>query len=121
MNIETLKNYCLSKKAAQVDFPFDASTMVFKVASKMFALTDIEDNENELRVNLKCSPDLALDLREEYKGVLPGWHMNKKHWNTVMLNEDVPEETIFKMIDHSYELVYKSLKKSEKELIELKH
>lgn len=121
MTFEELKNHCLSKAGAYIDFPFDDRTIVFKIGPKMFALSDIKDSEEKQRVNLKCNPDLASDLRNMYKGIIPGWHMNKKHWNTVMLNEDVEKEEILKLIDHSYKLVFKSLKKSEKEAIRLKN
>ncbi|BDU49708.1 MmcQ/YjbR family DNA-binding protein [Haliovirga abyssi] len=120
MNINDLKNYCLNKKGVYIDFPFDDRTITFKIGSKMFALSDIKTGEEKnLKVNLKCNPELAMDLRNIYEGVIPGWHMNKKHWNSVFLNSDIPINEIFKMIDHSYELVFKSLKKSEKAKIEV--
>ena len=115
MNIDDIKNYCMKKKGTYIDFPFDEKTMVFKVGSKMYALINI--TETELRINLKCNPDLALDLRSEYEAVIPGYHMNKKHWNTVYLNKDVSEEKLFEMVNHSYDLIFKSLKKVEKEKI----
>lgn len=80
MNIEELREYCISKKDVTESFPFDETTLVFKVRGKMFALTDLE---GELSINLKCDPDLAIELREKYPAVQPGYHMNKKHWNTI--------------------------------------
>ncbi|KAF2956331.1 MmcQ/YjbR family DNA-binding protein [Marinitoga sp. 38H-ov] len=115
MDLENLKEYCLNKKGVWIDFPFDEENMVFKVGSKMFALTNI--NSERFWVNLKCDPFLSEKLREEYKGIIPGYHMNKKHWNTVYINEDVPDEKIKWLIDISYDLVFKSLKKSEKDEI----
>lgn len=118
MNINDLKEYCMSKKGTSIDFPFDDRTMVFKIGSKMYALTDIKvADESEQRINLKCNPDLALDLRENFEAVIPGYHMNKKHWNTIYINKDMPQKQLFEMIDHSYSLIFKSLKKSEKEKI----
>jgi predicted DNA-binding protein (MmcQ/YjbR family) len=109
MNIEELREYCLSKPKVTEDFPFDEVTLVFKVGGKMFALTGLEKFPPS--VNLKCDPDYALELREEYEAVKPGFHMNKKHWNTVSYQDNLSVELIKKMIDHSYELVVKSLTK----------
>lgn len=108
MNIEDFRTYCLSKPGATEDFPFDQKTLVFKVGGKMFSLTSIE---NFISVNLKCDPEKALELRADYSGVKPGFHMNKKHWNTVTLNEDVTDQLINELVDHSYDLVVKSLPK----------
>lgn len=108
MTIDILRDYCLSKPHVSEEFPFDKHTLVFKVAGKMFALTDVEDFSS---VNLKCDPEMAVELRERYSAVLPGYHMNKKHWNTVLVNEDVPLELIFRMVDDSYALVVYSLTK----------
>lgn len=112
MNLIDLKQYCLQKSGVSETYPFDEVTLVFKVSSKMFALTNIKDEI--LRINLKCEPLLAFDLREEFDSVVPGYHMNKLHWNTVFLNGTIPEDRVLKMIDHSYQLVVKGLKKSEK-------
>jgi predicted DNA-binding protein (MmcQ/YjbR family) len=115
MDLYTLKSYCLTKPGALEAFPFDFHTLVFKVGSKMFALTDI--HEQILTVNLKCDPDLADELRQSYPAITPGYHMNKRHWNTIRLDGTIPDEQIQKLIDHSYQLVVSSLKKAEKELL----
>ena len=116
MDIETFRNYCLSKKAATEGFPFGESTLVFKVMGKMYALVSLDNPEY---TNLKCDPEYALELREEYDGrIRPGWHMNKKHWNSVSLIDDLSYELIKSLVDHSYELVVKSLKKKDREVLE---
>lgn len=106
MNIEELREYCLKKKGAEESFPFDASTLVFKVSGKMFALTSIDE---EFSVNLKCEPEKAIELREKYTGVQPGYHMNKKHWNTIYFDGSFTDAIAKKWIDDSYNLVVKSL------------
>ncbi|MGY0391608.1 MmcQ/YjbR family DNA-binding protein [Bizionia sp. KMM 8389] len=113
MNIEELRNYCLSKKGATEHFPFDEDVLVFKVGNKMFLLTSLKNWEQEkATINVKCDPDYALELRATYKSVIPGFHMNKKHWNTVSLfNGDLSVQQITQMIDESYELIVKSLTK----------
>lgn len=116
MNLEFLRTYCLSKKGATEDFPFGEDTLVFKVMGKMFAATNIE--EENLRVNLKCDPERTIQLREEHEDIIPGYHMNKKHWNTVYLEKDLPGRLKTELIDHSYDLVVKSLKKSDREMLE---
>ncbi len=103
MNLETLRQYCLKKEHASEDFPFDDETIVFRVGGKIFALMGIYDRP--LTVNLKCDPELAIEHRERHEEVQPGWHMNKKHWNTVMLSGTLSSKEIFSMIDHSYDLV----------------
>lgn len=108
MNVEEFRDYCLSKKGVTESFPFDRQTLVFKVGGKMFALSGIELFAS---INLKCDPERAVDLRETYNGVKPGYHMNKTHWNTVTVDSDVPEKLIIELIDHSYELIYNSLSK----------
>ncbi len=108
MNIEEYREYCLSKRGVTEDFPFDNVTLVFKVAGKMFALADIEGFTS---VNLKCDPERAIELRETYSAVQPGYHMSKKHWNTVSIEGDVPDALFFELIDHSYDLVVASLTK----------
>ncbi|KPU44392.1 hypothetical protein OXPF_20110 [Oxobacter pfennigii] len=115
MDFEKLKIYCLSKKGAYEDFPFDSSTLTFRVSGKMFALTDID--KMPMYVNLKCDPYLSIFLREEHEGVTPGYHMNKKHWNTVILDGGIPDEKICWMIDMSYELVLKGLSKKDREVL----
>lgn len=115
MNLKELKNYCLNKKGVYEDFPFDDETLVFKVGSKMFVLTNI--NEKELKLNLKCDPIMAQDLRREYAAIKPGYHMNKKHWNTVEVDDSIDDNIIKMLIDISYDLVFKGLKKKEREEI----
>lgn len=112
MNPEQLRKYCLSKKSVIEDFPFDESTLCFKVSGKIFAITSFNI---PLSVNLKCDPELAVDLRERYEEVQPGYHMNKKHWNTVDFNGRISDKELKIMIDNSYELVVKSLSKKQKE------
>lgn len=113
MTREEATAYFLSHKGSWEDYPFDDVTAVFKVGSKMFGL--ISAGSDPLTINLKCEPDLASDLRDVYKEVTPGYHMNKKHWNTVNVQGELPAEEIVKMITHSYELVVKSLPKAERE------
>jgi predicted DNA-binding protein (MmcQ/YjbR family) len=113
MNIESFREYCLKKPAATEDTPFGPEDIVFKVEGKMFAIAVLD--EVPPRVNLKCDPDLALELRDRYEQVIPGYHMNKKHWNTVELDGVIPQGEIKKMIDHSYDLVVQSLPKARRE------
>lgn len=108
MNIESYREYCLSKRGATEGFPFDNNTLVFKVGGKMFSLTRVETFES---VNLKCDPERAIELRERFNGVEPGYHMSKVHWNTVKIGEDVPDHLLLELVDHSYDLVVKSLSK----------
>ncbi|MFY0600533.1 MAG: MmcQ/YjbR family DNA-binding protein [Cyclobacteriaceae bacterium] len=112
MNIEEYRDYCIRKAGVSEEFPFDANTLVFKVMGKMFALTDVE---NFTSVNLKCDPELAIKLREEYEAVIAGYHMNKKHWNTVAMDGTVSDLLIKEWIDHSYDLVVSGLPKKLKE------
>ena len=112
MNIETFREYCLGKPAATEDTPFGPDNIVFKIEGKMFGLAALD--EVPPAVNLKCDPDLALELRDRYEQVRPGYHMNKKHWNTVQLDGVIPEREIRKMIDHSYDLVVQSLPKTRR-------
>ena len=122
MNIEELRDFCISKKGVTEHFPFDEVTLVFKVMNKMFALSGLDDWEKGVqKINLKCNPENAIALREEYDGINPGWHMNKVHWNTVTLNNsDVSDDLVRELIDHSYDLVVTSLpKKTKKELEDL--
>jgi predicted DNA-binding protein (MmcQ/YjbR family) len=108
MDIITFRSYCLEKPGTTEEFPFDEETLVFKVLGKMFALANVDEF---VSMNLKCDPDRAVELREKYDGILPGYHMSKKHWNTVMTDGTVPENLLFELIDHSYELVVKGLPK----------
>ena len=112
MNLESYYQYCLSKKGVTEHFPFDQDTLVFKVGGKMFALISL--NKWELgnpSINLKCDPDKAQELRAEYQNIQPGFHMNKIHWNTVHLNNEISDIFVKELIDHSYELIFKSLNK----------
>lgn len=119
MNITSFYEYCLSKKGVTEHFPFDEDALVFKVGGKIFALTSLKKWENgNPTLNLKCKPERAEDLRNQYDGIQPGFHMNKKHWNTIAINRDVPNSLVTELIDHSYELVFKSLTvKSQNELL----
>ena len=110
MDLETLREYCLNKSAANESTPFGEDVLVFKVGGRIFALAPLD--EVPATANLKCDPDLALELRDRYEQVRPGYHMNKKHWNTVELDSGIPDTELRKMIDHSYELVVKSLPKA---------
>ncbi len=116
MNIETLRNYCLSKTGATESFPFGEDTLVFKVGGKVFALTSMD--ARPLSVNLKCNPELAVELREQYDAVRPGYHMNKVHWNTVIIDGSIRENDLKKWIDHSYELIVASLPKTVRQELE---
>ena len=112
MNLETFYEYCLSKKAVTEHFPFDEDTLVFKVGGKMFALSSLKQWEKqEPSVNLKCDPERALELRANYDAINEGYHMSKIHWNTVAINQDVPDAMLKALIDHSYDLIFKSLTK----------
>jgi predicted DNA-binding protein (MmcQ/YjbR family) len=110
MNIEELREYCVSKKGVEECFPFDETTLVFKVGGKMFLLADIDSKP--LSFNVKCDPEKAISLREKYECVQPGFHMNKTHWNTVECDGTVNQKTLREWIDHSYELIVKSLPKA---------
>jgi len=108
MNIEELRSYCLSKKGAAEGFPFGVETLVFKVGDKIFLLTGLD--AHPLSFNVKCDPEEAIVLREKYpNSIFPGFHMSKKHWNTVVLNGEITLDQTKKMIDHSYDLVFSSL------------
>ncbi len=113
MEFEKLREYLLNKKGAIEDFPFGPEVMVFKVMGKMFALVFLA--ESPIRMNLKCDPDLAMHFRAMYGAVKPGYHMNKKHWNTIALDGSIHDREISAMIDDSYNLVVKSLKKADRE------
>ena len=119
MNIEQFRDYCLAKKGVTESFPFGEETLVFKVMGKIFALIGLE--YSPAQANLKCDPKRALQLREDFDGLVrPGYHMNKVHWNTVELERNLPHELLIELIDHSYNLVVKSLtKKLQTELASL--
>lgn len=113
MNIEEYRTYCLSKPCVTEHFPFDETTLVFKVCNKIFTISGLE--RRPPAINLKCDPERAIELRELYDGkILPGYHMNKKHWNTVEI-DNLPPELILELIDHSYDLIVKSLPKKIRE------
>lgn len=113
MNIEEFRNYCIAKKGVTEELPFDEHTLVFKVMGKMFALTSL--NRFPTQANLKCDPEKAIELRETYDGVvIPGYHMNKKHWNTIFLENTIAPETIKEFVDHSFDLVVAGLTKKAK-------
>ncbi len=114
MNIETLRDYCLSKSQVEETFPFGEDTLVFKVMDKIFLLTGLDEAD---RFNVKCDPEKAISLREEYEEVQPGYHMNKTHWNTVFMNGRLSDIQLKEMIDHSYELIVKSLPKNKQALL----
>ena len=112
MTFDQLRTYLLAKPAAVEEFPFDHVTLVFKVCGKMFALIGTADEP--LRMNLKCDPDKAEVLREHYSAVIPGYHMNKRHWNTLVMDGSIPEDEICAMIDDSYALVVKGLPRAKR-------
>lgn len=112
MNIETAREYCLSKKGCEESFPFDEETLVFKVMGKMFAVLMLEKPD---MIVLKCDADYALELREEYKAVEPAWHFNKKYWNQIHFNSDVSDKLLCNLIDHSLDQVTKKFTRKMKE------
>ncbi len=115
MNIEQFRDYCLSKKYVTESFPFDEQTLVFKVAGKMFALSGLE--HHPVAVNLKCDPERSIELRTDFDAIVPGYHMSKKHWNTITIEGNLPNNFIKELIDHSYNLVVKGMTiKKQKEL-----
>ncbi|MCB9080384.1 MAG: MmcQ/YjbR family DNA-binding protein [Lewinellaceae bacterium] len=109
MDIESLRQYCLAKKGVEETFPFDEVTLVFKVMGKIFAITGLDSAV--FTVNLKCDPDRAILLREEYPEIQPGWHMNKAHWNTVDFEGSLSDRFLLELVDHSYDLIVASLPK----------
>lgn len=113
MNVEDVRSYCLSKPHTWEDFPFDEKTLVLKVDTKMFALVGLE--RFPLSINLKCDPEYAEELRSEYEAIQPGYHMSKKHWNTVSFDKGLKEEFLKELIQHSYDLVYDGLTKKMKQ------
>ena len=114
MNADAIREYCLKKKGNVTEgFPFGEGVLVFKVEGKMFLLMNLDDVP--LTMNVKCDPELAVDLRERYEAVRPGYHMNKTHWNTVVLDGSVPLQEVKRMIDHSHEQIVLGLKRSLRE------
>jgi predicted DNA-binding protein (MmcQ/YjbR family) len=117
MNIEELRDYCLNKKGVTENFPFGEDTLVYKVADKIFLLASLSEAD---RFNAKCDPERAIELRAEYEEVIPGYHMNKKHWNTVFMNGRLSNKLLWEIIDHSYQLVFDKLpKKTRKEILDV--
>jgi predicted DNA-binding protein (MmcQ/YjbR family) len=115
MNLQQLREYCLAKPGVEETTPFGPDTLVFKVAGKMFLLTGFESSP--LQFNVKCDPEKAIELRERYTCVQPGYHMNKKHWNTIIVDGSVSIKLVKEWIDDSYALVVEGLSKKEKELL----
>ena len=111
MNIEEFTEYCMSKPGATEEFPFDETTLVFKVMGKMFALTNLE---GDWSLSLKCDPERAIELRETYPAIQPAYHMNKTHWNSVYMDGSLSRNLILEMTDHSYQLVVDKLPKTQK-------
>lgn len=120
MDIEQLRDYCISKKGVTEDFPFDNNILVFKVLGKIFVLIGLHQWEaGQKRINLKCDPDYALELRDEYEAVQPGYHMNKKHWNTIDLSTNtISLKMLTGLIDHSYAMVVKGLPKTKRDSLQ---
>ena len=118
MTNQEIEAYCLAKKGVEKSYPFDAKTAVFKVGNKMFLL--YSDESDEVKVNLKCDPVYALELRSIYESVIPGYHMSKKHWNTVTCNKEIDDTLIKEWIDDSYTLIFTSLTKKLQNEISLK-
>jgi len=114
MNIEDLHSYCMQKPGATEEFPFGDQTLVFKVGGKIFLLAGLEEGNS---FNAKCDPERAVELREDHPEIIPGYHMNKKHWNTVFINGGLKLDLLREIIDNSYDLVFKSLPKSTQELL----
>jgi predicted DNA-binding protein (MmcQ/YjbR family) len=115
MTLEEYRKYCLQKAGVTEHLPFDINTLVFKVGNKMFALTDINSFSS---INLKCDPERAIELREQYSEIIPGYHMNKRLWNTVSTIDSLEDSFILELIDHSYDLILESLPKKTREEIE---
>lgn len=113
MTIDDIRDYCLKKHKTTESFPFDEDVLVFKVLGKMYALTSLKGwEEGQPKVNLKCNPEYAIELREQYESIISGFHMHNKHWNTVHLNQgDLNPKFIFELIDHSYDMVLKAMPK----------
>lgn len=117
MNIDDIRTTCLAKPYATEDFPFDETTLVFRIGvkGKIFALTDL--NDSPAKIALKCDPEYAVELRERYEAVQPGWHLNKKHWNTIELDGSMPRNLIDELVELSYQLIFNSLTKKQREAL----
>ena len=115
MNVEQFREYALSKKGTSEDFPFDEVTLCLRVMGKIFAITGLDSIP--FSVNLKCDPEYAEELREKHPEIQPGWHMSKKHWNTVAFEGTLDGQTLRELVDHSYDMVVKTLKKGEREAL----
>lgn len=115
MDFQSLRQYCLDQKGAMEDFPFGEDVHVMKVGGKMFAL--LSHREGSLTISLKSEPEVSLLLREQYPAITPGYHLNKRHWNTVEVDGSIPEPEILGLVDQSYLLVFKGLKKADREAI----
>jgi predicted DNA-binding protein (MmcQ/YjbR family) len=115
MNYEELRDYCLSLKATTESFPFDEFSLVLKVQGKMFALIPLDNPETQIA--LKCDPERAIALREEFSAIVPAWHFNKKHWNTILIDSSISKVFLYELINHSYDLVVAGLSKKLRELI----
>lgn len=112
MNIEDIREYCLAKENVEESFPFDEDTLVFKVNGKMFLLLSLTDSPTQF--NVKCDPEMAIQLRGEFDAVQPGYHMNKKHWNTIIVNGSLSKKMLQEQIDNSYALVANTKSKTKK-------
>ncbi|MBZ0200870.1 MAG: MmcQ/YjbR family DNA-binding protein [Ignavibacteriaceae bacterium] len=115
MNLEQVREYCLSKKGVTESLPFDEDTPVYKVMNKMFLLANLVPPYS---INIKCDPEKAVELREKHDDVIPGYHMNKTHWNTVYIDTNIPDKLLYNWIDNSYDLIVKGLKKKDREELE---
>jgi predicted DNA-binding protein (MmcQ/YjbR family) len=111
MNIESAREYCLSLPQVTEDFPFDETTLVFRIGRKIFAMLDLENTEWFV---LKCQPEYAIELRERYPDIAPAWHMNKKHWNQLNLYGNLPDDLVQSLIQHSYDEVVKKMSKKQR-------
>ena len=117
MNLELIRNYCLCKNGVKESLPFDELSPVYKVMEKIFLISSLNPPYS---INVKCDPEKAVELRERYDAVIPGYHMNKKHWNTILVDGALRNELIYRWIDDSYNLVVKGLRKTEKEILQNK-
>ena len=115
MNIEEIREYCITKPAVTEGLPFNDTALVFKVMGKMFAVLDL--SEDSRGISLKCDPELAIHLREQHPEVTPAWHLNKAHWNGIALDGGISDPLLREWIDHSYDIIVKSLNRKERELL----
>jgi predicted DNA-binding protein (MmcQ/YjbR family) len=111
LTLEVIKAYCLAKPGSSAGYPFGEGTLVFKVLDRMYALCS--EDERPLRINLKCNPDDALALRAQYSAIIPGYHMNKKHWNSLIMDGSLQDSLVFELIDHSYQLVISKMSQAK--------